>query len=40
MRNRLVHEYNDLDFDIVWETLQKSLPILIIELEKVILSKD
>lgn len=36
MRNRLVHEYDDIDFDIVWDTLQKSLPSLIIELEKIV----
>ncbi|WP_019504196.1 DUF86 domain-containing protein [Pleurocapsa sp. PCC 7319] len=36
MRNRLVHEDDDIDFDIVWDTLQKSLPALIIELEKII----
>ena len=39
MRNRLVHEYDDIDLDIVWDTLQKSLPILIIELEKIISSE-
>lgn len=39
MRNRLVHEYDDIDFDIVWDTLQKSLPSLIIELEKIVKSK-
>ena len=35
MRNRLVHEYDDLDLDTVWDTLQKSLPNLISELEKI-----
>jgi uncharacterized protein with HEPN domain len=39
MRNRLVHEYDDIDFDIIWDTLQKSLPSLIIELEKIVKSK-
>lgn len=35
MRNRLVHEYDDIDLDTVWDTLQKSLPNLISELEKI-----
>ena len=36
MRNRLVHEYDDIDLDTVWDTLQESLPNLIDELEKII----
>jgi uncharacterized protein with HEPN domain len=36
MRNRLIHEYDGIDFDIVWDTTIKDLPILIIELKKVI----
>ena len=36
MRNRLVHEYDDIDLNTVWETVQTSLPILIIELEKIV----
>ncbi len=36
MRNRLVHEYDDLDLDTVWNTAVNSLPVLIMELEKVI----
>ena len=35
MRNRLVHEYDDLDLATIWETVQKSLPILVVELEEV-----
>ena len=35
MRNRLVHEYDDIDLDTVWDTLEKSLPNLISELEKI-----
>ena len=38
MRNRLVHEYDDIDLDTVWDTLQKSLPNLIDKLEKIISS--
>lgn len=36
MRNRLVHEYDEVDLDIIWDTIFNSLPILILELEKII----
>ncbi|BAS59350.1 hypothetical protein LBWT_53190 [Leptolyngbya boryana IAM M-101] len=36
MRNRLVHEYDELDLNVVWDTVVNSLPVLILELEKVI----
>jgi uncharacterized protein with HEPN domain len=36
MRNRLVHEYDEIDLDVVWDTIGKSLPILILELEKLV----
>ncbi len=36
MRNRLVHEYDGIDLDVVWDTAVKSLPRLILELKKVI----
>jgi uncharacterized protein with HEPN domain len=36
MRNLLVHEYDEIDLDIVWDTLQISLPVLIAELENVV----
>ena len=38
MRNRLVHEYDDLDLATVWETVKMSLPDLVIELEKIVTS--
>jgi uncharacterized protein with HEPN domain len=34
MRNRLVHEYDELNITIVWDTVVNSLPNLVIELEK------
>lgn len=40
MRNRLVHEYDDIDLDVIWDTLIKSLPILIKELENVVLLEE
>ena len=33
MRNRLVHAYFDVNLDIVWETVRKELPALIIVLQ-------
>jgi uncharacterized protein with HEPN domain len=29
MRNRLVHEYDSVDFDIVWDVVQNEIPSLI-----------
>ena len=34
MRNRLVHGYDIVDYDIVWSTVAHDLPPLIVELEK------
>jgi uncharacterized protein with HEPN domain len=34
MRNRIVHGYDKVDFDILWDTIQLDLPPLILELEK------
>lgn len=36
MRNRLIHGYFDIDYDIVWETLSEDLPTLIKSLEKIL----
>jgi uncharacterized protein with HEPN domain len=36
MRNRLVHEYDEIDLDVVWDTVANSLPILILELKQVV----
>jgi uncharacterized protein with HEPN domain len=36
MRNRLVHEYDGVNLDIVWETVRENLPGLIVELERVV----
>ena len=40
MRHRLVHGYDFVDFDILYETLSQDLPPLIIELEKIISSGE
>ena len=36
MRNRLIHAYFDINFEMLWNTIQKDLPPLIIEVQKVI----
>jgi uncharacterized protein with HEPN domain len=36
MRNRLSHGYFDINLDIVWETVTKDLPALVVELEKLL----
>jgi len=38
MRNRLVHGYDIVDYDIVWSTVAQDLPPLITELEKILSS--
>ncbi|MBN2379568.1 DUF86 domain-containing protein [candidate division WOR-3 bacterium] len=36
MRNRLIHAYFNVDYDIVWDTVSNDLPQLITELEKIL----
>jgi len=36
MRDKLIHDYFDVDLDTVWETAKVDIPILIPELEKII----
>ena len=36
MRNRLAHDYFDIDLDVVWETLRKDLPDLRDGLAKIV----
>ncbi|MBM4431900.1 MAG: DUF86 domain-containing protein [Chloroflexi bacterium] len=36
MRNRLIHGYDAVDMDILWQTLQQDLPQLIAALEQII----
>lgn len=37
MRNFLIHEYDDIDFKIVWETVKNNIPPLISEQEKIVI---
>jgi uncharacterized protein with HEPN domain len=36
MRNRLVHGYDKVDLDVLWDTIEDDLPPLIAELERVV----
>jgi uncharacterized protein with HEPN domain len=39
MRNILIHDYDDVDLDIVWETLNRDLPPLVGRLEPYLANK-
>ena len=36
MRNRLVHEYDDINLNIVWDVIQYEIPSLIRELKVIV----
>ena len=36
MRNRLVHGYNSVDLDVLWDTIEDDLPSLIAQLEQIL----
>jgi uncharacterized protein with HEPN domain len=36
MRNRIIHEYFNIELGIVWETIQRDIPPLIIQLKSII----
>lgn len=36
MRNRLIHGYDSVDLDILWDTIEIDLPPFIVELEKIL----
>ncbi|NJP11247.1 MAG: DUF86 domain-containing protein [Leptolyngbyaceae cyanobacterium RU_5_1] len=40
MRNRLIHAYFQIDFDIVWDTVTQILPVLVVELEEIIATEE
>jgi uncharacterized protein with HEPN domain len=39
LRNRLIHGYDAVDFDILWDVIQIDLPELIVELQKTLNAK-
>lgn len=36
MRNHLIHGYDAIDYDVVWEVLGRDLPALVAELERIL----
>jgi len=40
MRNRLIHVYFDIDYDIVWQTVKENLPPLIVQLQSIVKNKE
>jgi uncharacterized protein with HEPN domain len=38
LRNRLIHGYDNVDFDILWHIVTQDLPPLIVQLEKILLA--
>jgi uncharacterized protein with HEPN domain len=39
MRNRLTHGYFDVDLDLVWTTMQEDLPVLLEQLEIMVVDR-
>jgi uncharacterized protein with HEPN domain len=40
LRNRLIHGYDNVDFDIIWDIVQLDLPPLIAQLQTILGSND
>jgi uncharacterized protein with HEPN domain len=36
MRNRLIHDYNEIDIELVWQTIQVDIPDLKKKIEKIL----
>ncbi len=36
MRNILIHDYDEIDLDVLWDTVTNDLPALVTELEKIV----
>ena len=36
LRNRIVHNYDDVDYKIIWNVLKKEIPLLITQVELII----
>ena len=36
MRNVMIHDYDTVDLTIVWDTVQRDLPVLVTEIEKLL----
>ncbi len=40
MRNRLIHVYFDIDYNIIWQTVKENLPPLIQQLQSILKNKE
>ncbi|WP_083874398.1 HepT-like ribonuclease domain-containing protein [Dactylococcopsis salina] len=40
MRNAIVHEYFQVDVELIWETIQTDLPTLKIALQRILISLE
>jgi uncharacterized protein with HEPN domain len=40
MRNRMAHGYFDINLDIVWDTIQQSIPVLAQQIQKIRLNQS
>ena len=36
LRNRLIHGYDNVDFDILWQIVTRDLPVLVSELDGIV----
>ena len=39
MRNRLIHGYDSIDHDVLWDTLTDDLPTLVADLQRIVFSQ-
>lgn len=40
MRDRLIHDYLGVDYDIVWDVLMKKVPPLAVEIERIVKEEE
>ena len=40
IRHRIVHDYMDVDYDVLWEVATRDLPRLVAQLEKIVPRED
>lgn len=40
MRDMLIHKYDQVDFDVIWDVIQSKLPELLIQLEPLLPSRE
>ena len=40
MRNRIVHGYHKINMDVVWDTVQRDLPTLVVAVKRLLEDPD